>query len=147
MNNTKKRHLTIRHKLALKGSSFSEIARSLGVSHTTVTAVSNGRSRSLRVADAIANKLGTTPHVLWPEIYAEDDLSAHVDHVEIHRIEQLYFYDLSVSVTDICRRFNVTNYYLKKKFGNRPVRKKTEQISMRRKIPSDLLDSDFDAFE
>lgn len=76
MNSTKQRHLTIRHKLALEGSSFSEISRSLGVSHTTVLAISNGRSRSLRVASAIASKLGTTPHALWPEIYAEDEGSS-----------------------------------------------------------------------
>ena len=69
MNSSKQRHLSIRHRLALANSSFSEIARNLNLSHTTVIAVSNGRSRSARVATEIANALSTKPHNLWPEIY------------------------------------------------------------------------------
>lgn len=71
MHNQKQRHLEIRHRLSLAGSSFSAIARSLDVSHTAVLAVSNGRSRSQRIAVSISTVLETTPEILWPEIYEE----------------------------------------------------------------------------
>jgi hypothetical protein len=87
-------------------------------------------------------------------------LSADDDHAEIHEIEQLYFYDSTVTVKDICRKFNVTQHYLKKKFG---VRTKSRRRSGRRlghgtekpqrdiyaeKVTlSRLLDSEFDEWD
>lgn len=70
MPNSKLRHLEIRHQLNLSNSSFSAIARSLGLSHTAILSVSNGRIRSQRIAEALASTLKTTPHDLWPEIYS-----------------------------------------------------------------------------
>jgi len=69
----KERHLKIKYELQKAGSSFNQIARDLGISHSTVLAVSNSRGVSARVQDAIAEKLGVSPSELWPERYQEED--------------------------------------------------------------------------
>ncbi len=62
-------HLETKFALQRVGSSFNEIARELGISHSTVLAVSNRRAVSARVQEAIARKLGVSPASIWPERY------------------------------------------------------------------------------
>ena len=66
------RHLRTKFELQRAGSSFNEIARELGVSHSTVLAVSNGRGVSARVQEAIARKIGGSPAEIWPERYPDE---------------------------------------------------------------------------
>ncbi|MDX8347400.1 helix-turn-helix domain-containing protein [Cognatiyoonia sp. IB215446] len=56
-------------RLQLANSSFNEIARELGLSHSTVLDVSNSRGVSMKVAQAIAEKIGSSPDELWPGKY------------------------------------------------------------------------------
>jgi len=44
-----------------------DIARALGVSHTTVIMVVDGRSKSRRIAQAISDAVGIPVAELWPE--------------------------------------------------------------------------------
>jgi len=67
----KARHLKIKYELQLAGSSFNDIARDLGVTHSTVLAVSNGRGGSSRVQLAISEKIGVPLEELWPEKFPE----------------------------------------------------------------------------
>lgn len=69
MTRTRRQHESIKKRLRLHGSSLAEVARELAVTRTTVTAVSQGRSRSQRIEAAIAAKLGVTAEQLWPERY------------------------------------------------------------------------------
>lgn len=59
-------HKRIKDALALKGENLSTIARELGVDPTSVSLVSRGLVRSVRISNAIAEKLGTTANELWP---------------------------------------------------------------------------------
>ena len=65
-------HDLIKSRLHAAGSSFSEIARELNRSTTTVITVSQGRCRSRFVEEAIANKLGTDAKSLWPHRFEEE---------------------------------------------------------------------------
>ncbi len=67
MTRTRRQHERIKMQLRLRGSSLAEVARELGVTRTTVTAVCQGRCRSRRIELAIATKLGQTAEQLWPE--------------------------------------------------------------------------------
>ena len=69
MTRTRRQHEQIKMRLRLHGSSLAEIARALSVTRTTVTAVCQGRCRSLGVEAAIAAALGVTPEQLWPDRY------------------------------------------------------------------------------
>ncbi|GGD82015.1 helix-turn-helix domain-containing protein [Croceicoccus mobilis] len=64
-------HDHIKWLLRTKGTSLSEIAKSLGLSPTGVTQVSKGRARSKRVENAIAEATGLKPSQLWPEKYPQ----------------------------------------------------------------------------
>lgn len=56
------------YQLKRHGSSFAEVGRRLGISRT---AVRNGVvSPSPRVAEAVADTLGTKKEVLWPDRFA-----------------------------------------------------------------------------
>lgn len=65
-------HIIIKHRLELRGVSFSEIGRRLGVTHSIVIATSQGRSRSMRVEEGIANILECKPCELWPDRYKKE---------------------------------------------------------------------------
>ncbi|KIC43455.1 hypothetical protein RA27_05305 [Ruegeria sp. ANG-R] len=65
--------MKIKYELQKAGSSFIRVARDLGISHSTVLAVSNSRGVSARVQDSIAEKLGVSPSELWPERYQEEN--------------------------------------------------------------------------
>lgn len=64
-------HYGIKMRLHAVGSSFSQIARELGLSTTTVITASQGKCTSRRVELAIAEKLGSNPEQLWPSRYLE----------------------------------------------------------------------------
>lgn len=66
-----KTHERIKSALALHRSSFSLIARDLGVAPATVAMVSQGHRRSRRIEKAIADTLSTSPATLWPSRYSE----------------------------------------------------------------------------
>ncbi len=58
----------IKFQLRLRGSSFSKIARELGV---TRQAVRNAlASRYPRMERVIAHEIGLEPHTIWPERYS-----------------------------------------------------------------------------
>jgi lambda repressor-like predicted transcriptional regulator len=67
------KHLETKFALQRAGSSFNQIARELGISHSTVLAVSNRRAVSARVQEAIARKLGVSPASIWPERYTNKE--------------------------------------------------------------------------
>lgn len=70
-------HEFLKFQLRLVGSSMAKIARSLGISQSSVTVVSQGYRRSDRVQRAIADQLGATPQELFPDRYiSEEDRSA-----------------------------------------------------------------------
>ncbi len=64
-------HEMLRARLRLAGSSFSAVAREMGISPASVSLVSQGRRRSKPVQQALAEKLGTTPEKIWPERYRQ----------------------------------------------------------------------------
>lgn len=65
-------HEMIRARLRLAGTSFSDIARELGITPASVSLVSQGLRRSRPVQQVIADKLGTTPERIWPERYEQE---------------------------------------------------------------------------
>ena len=66
------KHRNIKHRLENKRVSFSAIARRLELSHTTIIAVSQGRSRSRRVEAELASELGVKPVDLFPDRYEKE---------------------------------------------------------------------------
>ncbi len=72
MNTRKERHLITKFELERRGLSFTGVARSLGLSHTTVLAVSNSRARSQRVERELARLIDKRPEDIWPEWYQNE---------------------------------------------------------------------------
>lgn len=70
------RHEMTKATLKISKSSMSDIAREIGVSHSSITVVSQGYRRSARIEAAIASKLGMTAAELYPERYPQ---SAQID--------------------------------------------------------------------
>lgn len=65
-------HEMIRARLRLAGTSFSDIARELGITPASVSLVSQGLRRSRPVQQVIADKLGTQPEKIWPDRYQQE---------------------------------------------------------------------------
>jgi len=65
----RERHARIRYELSLRGLTLAEIAKRAGVSISSVSAVSLGKSRSARVEMILAKALDTEPESLFPERY------------------------------------------------------------------------------
>lgn len=65
-------HEMIRARLRMAGSSFTALARELGITPASVSLVSQGLRRSRKVQGAIASKLGTTPQRIWPDRYEQE---------------------------------------------------------------------------
>ncbi|MFB9221641.1 helix-turn-helix domain-containing protein [Paracoccus cavernae] len=65
-------HEMLRARLRLAGSSFSAIARELGITPSSVSLVSQGHRRSEKVERAIASKLQTQPEIIWPARYTKE---------------------------------------------------------------------------
>lgn len=61
-----RRHRQVRAALECKGITLSQIAAELGVSPSSVSAVSLGRSRSRTIEEAICRYLDTDVATLWP---------------------------------------------------------------------------------
>jgi len=59
----------IRAQLIDNGCRPSELAKQLGVSDASVSLVISGKSKSARIADAIAQELGLDKRDLWPSLY------------------------------------------------------------------------------
>ncbi|MBO9444163.1 helix-turn-helix domain-containing protein [Phaeobacter italicus] len=68
----RERHARIRYELSLRGLTLAEIAKRAGVSISSVSAVSLGKSRSARVEMILAHALETLPEALFPERYPAD---------------------------------------------------------------------------
>lgn len=66
-------HEILKCRLRLVGSSMAAIARTLGISQSSVTVVSQGYRRSHRVQREIACQLGTTPQQLFPDRYEAEE--------------------------------------------------------------------------
>ncbi|RDD70993.1 MULTISPECIES: helix-turn-helix domain-containing protein [Paracoccus] len=66
-------HELLKFRLRLAGSSMAKIARSLGISQSSVTVVSQGYRRSHRVQREIADQLGTTPQQFFPDRYEAEE--------------------------------------------------------------------------
>lgn len=64
-----KQHEYRKARLRVAGTSLSEIARQLSLSHTSVTVVSQGYRRSARIEAAIAAALGEKPSTTFPDRY------------------------------------------------------------------------------
>ncbi|UUV05526.1 helix-turn-helix domain-containing protein [Ruegeria sp. YS9] len=66
------RHELTKARLKIAKSSMSEVAREIGVTHSSVTVVSQGYRRSARIEAAIAGKLGVPVEELYPERYPSE---------------------------------------------------------------------------
>ncbi len=66
-----RRHHEIKYRLNLSVSSLAKIARSLELSPNTVHSVSSSRSKSMRVAQALADAIGEDVSILFPEYFQE----------------------------------------------------------------------------
>jgi len=83
------KHDIIKGALRLKGTSLSIVARELNVRPTTVTVVSKGYRRSMRIEMALAEALGMTHEELWPERNVRADDKALADfHAAVERVPQ-----------------------------------------------------------
>ena len=67
----RERHERIKMMLHVRGSSFSDVAREMGVTVAAVANVSRGLKRSKRLEEAIAAKLETNCQEIWPERRAD----------------------------------------------------------------------------
>lgn len=65
------KHELVKYRLRLAGFSFSDVARELGITPKSVSAVSRGFGRSKRVEAKIAEILCECPEEIWPERYEE----------------------------------------------------------------------------
>jgi len=61
----------IKSTLRKTGTTASDLARGLGVSHQAVSCVIRGRHRSLRIARRICEATGLSPDTAWPGRYPE----------------------------------------------------------------------------
>ena len=64
-------HDSIKRRLRARNITFSSIAAEAGCSVSTVTMVSQGYRRNVRVEDLISEALGLSPQALWPHRYPE----------------------------------------------------------------------------
>lgn len=62
-------HEFLKFRLRSAGSSMAQISKTLGISQSSVTVVSQGYRRSHRIQTEIARQLNTTPEALFPDRY------------------------------------------------------------------------------
>lgn len=65
----------LKNALRARGYALSRIAKELGVTPTTVTAVVRGHTRSRRIEDRVAEILEKSPVEIWP--YRDQDFEPH----------------------------------------------------------------------
>lgn len=70
-------HELLKFLLRSAGTSMAAIARKLEVSQSSVTVVCQGYRRSHRIQAAIAEQLDTTPQLLFPDRYPEQEGSTN----------------------------------------------------------------------
>ncbi|NVK62744.1 MAG: helix-turn-helix domain-containing protein [Rhodobacteraceae bacterium] len=71
-------HERLKMELRLRGKSIASVARELEVLRSTVTLVSQGLRRSLKIEKALAEAVEKTPAELFPDRYpAEEDSVAN----------------------------------------------------------------------
>lgn len=71
-------HERLKMELRLRGKSIASVARDLEVLRSTVTLVSQGLRRSLKIERALADAVEKTPAELFPDRYpAEEDSAAN----------------------------------------------------------------------
>lgn len=63
-------HELLKCRLRLAGSSMAQISKTLGITQSSVTVVSQGYRRSHRIQTEIARQLNTTPEALFPDRYS-----------------------------------------------------------------------------
>lgn len=68
----------IKAAMRKRGVKPSELARHLGVSSASVTSTLRGRTRSRRIADAVAKIVGLPVDTLWPGAYVPAPASDRV---------------------------------------------------------------------
>lgn len=69
-------HERLKMELRLRGKSIASVARELEVLRSTVTLVSQGLRRSLKIEKALADAVEKTPAELFPDRYAAEGDSA-----------------------------------------------------------------------
>ncbi|OCX63740.1 hypothetical protein BFP70_12095 [Thioclava sp. SK-1] len=69
-------HERLKMELRLRGKSIASVARELEVLRSTVTLVSQGLRRSLKIEKALADAVEKTPAELFPDRYAAEEDSA-----------------------------------------------------------------------
>ncbi|WP_339695626.1 helix-turn-helix domain-containing protein [Celeribacter baekdonensis] len=65
-------HEDLKHRLRLRGSSLSQVARLIGERPSTVTLVSQGLRKSDKIQKALAEAAGCSPAELFPDRYKDD---------------------------------------------------------------------------
>lgn len=71
-------HERLKMELRLRGKSIASVARELEVLRSTVTLVSQGLRRSLKIEKALADAVEKTPAELFPDRYAaKEDSTAN----------------------------------------------------------------------
>lgn len=65
-------HENLKHRLRLRGSSLSQVARLIGERPSTVTLVSQGIRKSHKIQKALAEAAGCSPKELFPARYQDD---------------------------------------------------------------------------
>ncbi len=72
MTRNQERHLRLKYDLAKSGLTLADLARHIGVSHSAVSMIVSGRSRSARIEQAVADALDRKPQDIWPEYYEKE---------------------------------------------------------------------------
>ncbi len=62
----------LKFQLALRGSSFSAIARASGYTHQAICSIAGKRYGNRQVEALIAKTIGMDPEAIWPERYGKD---------------------------------------------------------------------------
>jgi lambda repressor-like predicted transcriptional regulator len=77
----------IKSAIRKTGTTSSDLARGLGVSHQAVSLVVRGGTRSVRIARRICELTGLDPEAAWPSRYPEFRIHPvgqrrHLDHIQ-----------------------------------------------------------------
>lgn len=75
MTTNQERRLRLRYELSRLGLSFADLSRKLGVTHSAISLVVAGKSRSARIEQAVADALNCAPEDIWPEYYKKGKVS------------------------------------------------------------------------
>lgn len=65
----RERHARVKYQLELRGLKLADVAKQIGVGASAVSSVSLGKSRSLRIEKHLAEAVGQSVEMLFPERY------------------------------------------------------------------------------